>query len=892
MILSSADTSIVLGDYLFDGCTNLAYVNKTKVDGTEEAPVYLSRFPDQLVYLGKYSFRNTALSRVRMPDSLTSLGETLKGDSGYTGEPSALWSTTEGKEDEYKTTSKQMSGAFDGCTQLTYLDLNNVVRIGGLAFRNCPLTEVAGTKNAEGKITGELDLSKVQVFGKGAFSGTGLKKVNLSGVWYSNTGTTKAKYPMGFGDGAENSTTQLTNSDSEGVFENCAQLETVTFSEVTSGAHGTSSSQAAKITLGKLMFKNCEKLESVVLPKSVTALPQSGFYGCSKLSGIVINGTLTLFGNYTFAGCTSLEAIDLSKATATSIVTGMFDGCTKLADVKLNAEKITSISNYAFRNCVSLVSEVPEDAPEGAKISAFPFTSLTKVKTFGTSAFEGCTGLKKVEIAALTKATDKITIGSSAFRGCSSLTSVTLSKNVTTINTSAFGNCAKLTTFNTDANTNFEAKNGLLYKADGTIICIPAGLVFEKNEIALGENDKIGAGALDGCVNLKKLILPESITTIAANYFQNAKYLEEIVISSKTESIGDRAFDGSGLKKITYNGYKSDEAETLKTSVFPATLKTIGQQAFQGTQLEKVIIPETLNGVEFNSKGIVSSYSIKDGAFSGSALKSVVIEGAETYFAMNSSGAAGVFANCVQLTDVKFMAETAQYGKNLFYGCTALTSVQLPSKATTLGESMFAECTALTSVTLPANITSISSSLFRDSGITEIVIPEGVTEISYDAFNGCTKLTNVTLPSTLTSLKGRAFKGCTELTSVQIPEGLETLDGFTDCTKLQSINIPATVTQISSGAFDNCTSLKSIVIPESVTTVQVAFSGWTAEQTIYVERSASEVYNLWNADKESGFGWMIDVSTYSGEKQTINQCFAKIVWNYSPEATTAGENAK
>ena len=913
VILSSADTSIVLGDYLFDGCTNLAYVNKTKVDGTEEKPVYLSRFPDQLVYLGKYSFRNTALSRVRMPDSLTSLGETLNGDSGYTGEPSALWSTTEGKEDEYKTTSKQMSGAFDGCTQLTYLDLNNVIRIGGLAFRNCPLTEVAGTKNAEGKITGELDLSKVQVFGKGAFSGTGLKKVNLSGVWYSNTGTTKAKYPMGFGDGANKYRTQLTNSDSEGVFENCAQLETVTFSEVTSGAHGTSSSQAAKITLGKLMFKNCDKLESVVLPKSVTALPETVFYGCSKLSGIVFNGTLTSFGDYSFAGCTSLAAIDLSEATATSIATGMFDGCTKLADVKLNTGRLQYINDYAFRNCVSLVSEVPEGTPENAKISAFPFTSLTKVTKFGTSAFEGCTGITKLETATLERATGKITIGSSAFRGCSSLTSVTLSKNVTAINTSAFGSCAKLTTFNTDANTNFEANNGLRYKADGTIICIPAG--FESNTITLGDDEKIGAGALDGCVNLKKLVLPESMTTIAAKYFQDAKYLEEIVISSKTESIGNYAFDGSGLKKITYNGYKSDEAETLKTSVFPATLKTIGQQAFQGTQLEKVIIPETLNGVEFNSKGIVSSYSIKDGAFSGSALKSVVIEGAETYFAMNSSGAAGVFANCVQLTDVKFMAETAQYGKNLFYGCTALTSVQLPSKATTLGESMFAECTALTSITLPEtltalpgsifqnctgltsvtipeSVTTLGNSVFRGSGIKEIVIPEGVTKILYDTFSGCTKLTNVTLPSTLTSLGGLVFKGCTELTSVQIPEGLETLDGFTDCTKLQSINIPATVTTISSGAFDNCTSLKSIVIPESVTTVQVAFSGWTAEQTIYVERSASEVYNLWNADKESGFGWMIDVSTYSGEKQTISQCFAKIVWNYSPEATTAGENAK
>ncbi len=912
VILSSADTSIVLGDYLFDGCTNLAYVNKTKVDGTEEKPVYLSRFPDQLVYLGKYSFRNTALSRVRMPDSLTSLGETLRGDSDYTGEPSALWCTTEGKEDEYKTTSKQMSGAFDGCTQLTYLDLNNVIRIGGLAFRNCPLTEVAGTKNAEGKITGELDLSKVQVFGKGAFAGTGLKKVNLSGVWYSNTGTTKAKYPMGFGDGAEDYQTQLTNSDSEGVFENCAQLETVTFSEVTSGAHGTSSNQAAKITLGKLMFKNCGKLESVVLPKSVTALPQSGFYGCSKLSGIVINGTLTSFGNYTFAGCTSLEAIDLSEATATSIATGMFDGCEKLADVKLNTGRLQYINDYAFRNCVSLVSEVPEDAPDNAKISAFPFTSLTKVTKFGTSAFEGCTGITKLETATLERATGKITIGSSAFRGCSSLTSVTLSKNVTAINTSAFGSCAKLTTFNTDANTNFEANNGLLYKADGTIICIPAG--FESNTITLGDDDKIGAGALDGCVNLKKLVLPESMTTIAAKYFQDAKYLEEIVISSKTESIGNYAFDGSVLKKITYNGYKSDEAETLKTSVFPATLKTIGQYAFMGTQLEKVIIPETLNGVEFNSKGIVSSYSIKDGAFSGSALKSVVIEGAETYFAMNASNAGGVFANCVQLTDVKFMAETAQYGKNLFYGCTALTSVQLPSKATTLGESMFAECTALTSITLPETLTALPGSIFQNcTGLTSVTIPESVTTLGNSVFRGsgikeieipagieaipnwtfmdCANLTKVVFHEGLTSIGSHAFENCTALEKVELPEGLTQLDGFTGCTNLKEITLPGTLESISSSAFNDCTALKSLVIPSSVTSVKFAFKGWTAEQTIYIEKSPSEVYNQWATDSDGGYYWfMYDYG--SSESQYFYPCEAKIVWNYSPEATTAGENAK
>lgn len=867
--LSTDSSFTALSNYLFDGCSALEEVT----------------LPNQLTYLGTYTFRNSGLKKVRMPDGVSVLGSSATN--------------------LYPSLTTKV-GVFDGCTKLTNLDLNNVIRIGGLSFRNCPLTEVADT----------LDLSKVEEFCTGAFAGTGLKQVNLSGVLLKSTGTSAKNPPMGFGNGSSNRTTLLTNSDGEGVFENCTQLTKVTFSNQTGTfAFGSgATSKTVKVEFGAQMFKGCTALESVEMPASAVTFADQTFYGCSALKEIKnTDKAITSFGDYAFAGCTSLEAIDFSKATATSITTGLFDGCTKLADVKLNTGKITSIGNYAFRNCVSLVSEVPEGTPDNAKISAFSLSSM-KLTKIGTSAFEGCTGLKKVEIAALTKATDKITIGASAFRGCSSLTSVTLSKNVTTINASAFGNCAKLKSIKADGNTNFEVKNGLLYKADGTIICIPAGLEFENNTVTLGDDEKIGAGALDGCVNLKKLVLPESITTIAANYFQDAKYLEEIVISSKTESIGNYAFDGSGLKKITYNGYISDEAETLKTSVFPATLKTIGQQAFQGTQLEKVIIPETLNGVEFNSKGNVSSYSIKAGAFSASALKSVVIEGAETYFAMNSSGKDGVFANCVQLTDVKFMAETAQYGKNLFYGCTALTSVQLPSKATTLGESMFAECTALTSITLPETLTALPGYIFQNcTGLTSVTIPKSVTTLGYSVFRGsgikeieipagieaipnwtfmdCANLTKVVFHEGLTSIGVHSFENCTALEKVELPEGLTKLDGFTGCTNLKEITLPGTLESISSDAFNDCTALKSLVIPSSVTSVKFAFKGWTAEQTIYIEKSPSEVYNQWATDSDGGYYWfMYDYSSY--ESQYFYPCEAKIVWNYSPEATTAGENAK
>ena len=205
---------------------------------------------------------------------------------------------------------------------------------------------------------------------------------------------------------------------------------------------------------------------------------------------------------------------------------------------------------------------------------------------------------------------------------------------------------------------------------------------------------------------------------------------------------------------------------------------------------------------------------------------------------------------------------------------------------------MFVECTALTSITIPESVTTLGYGAFRGSGIKEIEIPAGIEAILSGTFMDCANLTKVVFHEGLTSIGAIAFKNCTALEKVELPEGLTQLDGFTGCTNLKEITLPGTLESISSGAFNDCTALKSLVIPSSVTSVKFAFKGWTAEQTIYVEKSPSEVYNLWNADAKSGFGWMINVSTSSDESQTISQCFAKIVWNYRPEATTAGENAK
>lgn len=932
--LSEQENFKALGNYTFDGCTNLAYVNKTNVSTDENAPEYISKFPDQMIYLGTYTFRNTALTSVRMPNSLRSLGSTAPSDTDNTGLPSGL---VAGANDEYKCTPSTTSGVFDGCTKLTKVDLNNVVRIGGLAFRNCPLTDVAGTKNAEtGEIEGALDLSNVVVFGKGAFAGTGLKAVDLTGVWVKNTGTTAAKPSMGFGDGSFKSTTLETSNDSEGVFENCKQLEKVTFSNKTGSDMLGTTKKTAKVELGKLMFKNCIALKKIELPQTVTVLTDQLFFGCSSLKEFSCAGTLTAFHNdsnssttrgYTFARCSSLEKIDLSTATSQRISIGMFDGCSSLKDVKLNFEKIYLIEDYAFRNCSSLRST--DDADHG--VTAFDLSQFTTTYTttsgsrlenfkIGVSAFEGCTGLTEVKFADLGinskySKPRQISLGASAFKNCTGLVKVDLSSSVIDITVnelristgvekitynnaiavSVFAGCTNIKTFNiaevdSDFNNNTSSlysykyhaesiKNdgGLLYRYSDEkiklsedseevnikmIIGILPNGIPKDGVLTLKENERLVAGALDGITSIKKIVLPESMTEIDKQLFMNVQGLEEVVISSKTTTIGESAFEGSSVKKVTYSGAAADAEGGLLTTRFPETLTQIGKTAFKNTKLQKVILPATLkNGTYDESTHKVSGkFAVGSSAFFGSELQSVVIEGSETY--IDGGSASGAFGNCEKLTDVQFLADTAFVGAGMFAGCTALQNAVLPKNP-----------------------------YFNVSGLTSV--GKGVAN---SVFMGCTGLTSVVLSGDIIEIDFDAFKNCTNLTSVTLPEGVVTLGGFDGCEKLQSINIPSTVETIQRDTFSGCVALKQVVIPASVTSLKFSFDGWTADQTIYIEASPLVAYNQWASDDRyelplSGFCSFMKKDG-SNEKEVILKCNAKIVWNYKAPAETTGTEGK
>ena len=177
------------------------------------------------------------------------------------------------------------------------------------------------------------------------------------------------------------------------AFYGCSKLASVTIPDgITSiGAH---------------MFNGCRALESIVLPDSVTSIGDNAFansgltsidlpdglrsmgtsvfQGASALSGtVVIPASITALPNRTFSSCSSLQKVILPDAT-TVIDYSAFNNCSSMESIctvstadstgLVLPDHLTTIGNQAFRNCFVPGSELTAVIP-------------ASVETIGSEAF-------------------------------------------------------------------------------------------------------------------------------------------------------------------------------------------------------------------------------------------------------------------------------------------------------------------------------------------------------------------------------------------------------------------------------------------------------------------------------------------------------------------------
>ena len=318
-------------------------------------------------------------------------------------------------------------------------------------------------------------------------------------------------------------------------------------------------------------FSDCESLQSVTIPNSVTSIGKRAFSWCESLQSVTIPNSVTSIGDEAFRCCKSLQSITIPNSVK-SIGDKAFCLCESLQSITI-PNSVKSIGDEAFRWCKSLQSvTIPNSVTkigDGAFSLCKSLQSITipnSVKSIGDGAFYSCESLQSVTIPnSVTK------IGDGAFSLCKSLQSITIPNSVTSIGDHAFSDCESLQS-----------------------VTIPNSVT------------KIGDYAFSSCVSLQSVTIPNSVTSIGDEAFSSCKSLQSITISNYVTKIGDYAFSScESLQSVTIpNSVKSigDYAfcwcESLQSITIPNSVTSIGDHAFeQCDSLQSVTIPNSVTNI-------------------------------------------------------------------------------------------------------------------------------------------------------------------------------------------------------------------------------------------------------------------------------------------------------
>ena len=413
-----------------EGSTVIADALFRGCDGLESVTI-----PNTVTQIYGYAFADCKnLKNINISDSVTVLGENVfQNDTSITeiNLPDSI--TALGR------------GVFSGCDRLKSIVIpDSVTNIGISAFSEC--------KNLE-SVTLSKELEKI---GENAF--------------YNCDSLQSIEIPKSLKDVYA---TYDSIDTPNGVFNECSRLKTIVF-------------EKGSTIIADALFRGCDGLEEVKIPKTVTVIKNHAFNECIKLKAVEISNGMKEIGDSAFSECSNLQKVILPD-TVNSMGTNIFYNCINLTEVHLpnirqnitantfyNCKKLTTINfpstlttigNSAFSGCESLPEAILPSGVEKIESNAFKNCKALKkaavpdtVSSIGSSAFYGCEALTDITLGSKLKK-----IESQTFYGCIVLPSIVIPYNVTTIGDSAFVNCTKLTQITVPRNTTSIASNAFSY---------------------------------------------------------------------------------------------------------------------------------------------------------------------------------------------------------------------------------------------------------------------------------------------------------------------------------------------------------------------------------------------------------------------------------------------
>ena len=518
------------------------------------------------------------------------------------------------------------TSAFKDNKALKEINLDTIKTVSQEAFRGCGVAD-------DGTDPATLTLNNVNAIGSLAFYGCGFKTVQIP---HQLTSVTTGKIdgveygPFAGGKLETVSFGTLINTIPDNLCMNTTSLQKIELQSV----------KASLKTIGKNAFKGCTSVEEVTIPQGISTVSNSAFEGCSGLTDVTI--AAKTINAKAFAECTNLKAVKMEEGVTT--IQGMAFANTQISAVTIpstlktaGTTKEGNIEKGPFAGTMIATvhgqtgdsTEAQEGAtilPETKKIPDNLFLGCTSiidvqipetVTEIGQKAFKDAGSVENVTFTVNTE-TGKVKgvekIGISAFDGCNSLQELVLPETVTEVLQGAFANEGALVKADMSRAASLKKWEKESFKGDTAlaevvlptasgITAIPDG-AFAGCTSLTGENLKIPKNIVTITANafkesgLKKLYIPNQVTTIGTSSFEACKNLEDVHISNNISIISQSTFKN---------------CEKLEKIEIPVKVDQIGTNAFYGSGLKDVYIfgdPEIGGGITNTYAGMKNQLSV------------------------------------------------------------------------------------------------------------------------------------------------------------------------------------------------------------------------------------------------------------------------------------------